>query len=61
MPRWSYDEGYAYCSRCGLPITPFDAYLHNMRCPYCGRKVRGDQRAVEEAVQKAMRRVLERI
>lgn len=61
MPRWSYDDGYGYCSHCGMPITPFDAYFHRMRCPYCGRKIRGDEKAVKRAVEARIRRVLEEI
>jgi Zn finger protein HypA/HybF involved in hydrogenase expression len=58
MPHWSYDEGYCYCSNCGEAIPPFLAYFNNMRCPYCGKKIRGDQRAVERTVLRKISSIL---
>jgi len=58
MPHWSYDEGYGYCSGCSKPIPPFQAYFYNMRCPYCGKKIRGDQHAVEKTVLRKLKSII---
>ncbi|MEM2187800.1 MAG: hypothetical protein QW794_08440 [Thermosphaera sp.] len=58
MVHWSYDEGYAYCSRCEIVFTPYEAYFYHMRCPHCGKKIRGDERRVLSAVQEKLRAIL---
>ena len=35
----SYDNGYKYCSRCGLYIL-----MDGVRCPYCGVLLRNSPR-----------------
>jgi predicted RNA-binding Zn-ribbon protein involved in translation (DUF1610 family) len=52
--RFSYRDGDMYCSTCGRVLRPLEALLSGFRCPYCGRKVRGDQQAVIESVRRSL-------
>jgi predicted amidophosphoribosyltransferase len=48
--RFSYGDGYMYCSSCGEHIPPLQALLAGFRCPKCGRKARGDPEDVVTSV-----------
>jgi predicted RNA-binding Zn-ribbon protein involved in translation (DUF1610 family) len=52
--RFSYRDGDMYCSTCGRVLRPLEALLSGFRCPYCGRKVRGDQQAVIDSVRRSL-------
>jgi predicted RNA-binding Zn-ribbon protein involved in translation (DUF1610 family) len=54
--RFSYRNGDMYCSTCGRVLRPLVALLSGFRCPYCGRKARGDQQAVIESVRRSLDR-----
>jgi len=58
MAKWSYEDGYAYCSVCRYILTPYEAYMYNMRCPICHRKVRGQQRQTLTVIEEKLRTML---